>query len=158
MFISHNADAPAAEVTFKRIDTLSTSAPNRFVSGIYIDPADPNHAFIYYSGYSAATPTRPGHVFEVRFTGAAATWTSLDGGTGPMGDLPVTAIVRDDPTGDLYAATDFGVLRKVAGSGHWHMAATGLPAVEVAGLSISTEGRVLYAATHGRGAFRLLLP
>ena len=28
-------------------------------------------------------------------------------GTGPMGDLPVTDLVRDDVTGDLYAATDF---------------------------------------------------
>lgn len=158
VFVSHDADGPAASVTFNRIDSLSPNAPNRFVSGIYVDPADSNHAFLSYSGYSAATPTRPGHVFEVRWNGATATWTSLDGGTGPMGDLPVTAIVRDDPTGDLYAATDFGVMRKVAGSGHWHMAATGLPAVEVAGLSIHTSARVLYAATHGRGAFRLLLP
>ncbi len=158
VFVSHNADAAPSAVTFQRIDTLSPAAPNRFVSGIYVDPGDSSHAFLSYSGYSAATPTRPGHVFEVRQTATTATWTSLDGGTGPMGDLPVTAVVRDDPTGDLYAATDFGVLRKVAGSGHWHLAGTGMPAVEVAGLSISTSSRVLYAATHGRGAFRLALP
>ena len=30
--------------------------PQRFPSGIAIDPANPNHAFISYSGYSAYSP------------------------------------------------------------------------------------------------------
>jgi len=33
-----------------------------------------------------------------------------------------------------------------------------MPKVEVPGLSISTSARVLYAATHGRGAYVLQLP
>ena len=34
--------------------------------------------------------------------------------SGDLDDLPVTDLVRDDVTGDLYAATDFGVLRLAA--------------------------------------------
>jgi hypothetical protein len=161
VFVSKNADArDATKVTFTRIDILTTNSPGRFVSGIYVDPRRPNHAWISYSGYNFNTPSQPGHVFEVSYDPDAgtATWTDLDGGTGPMGDLPVTALVRDDPTGDLYAATDFGVLRLAAGGKAWQTAGSGLPMVEVPGLTISTHARVLYAATHGRGAYVLQLP
>ena len=48
--------------------------PSRFVSSIYVDPANPNHAWISYSGYNINTPAQPGHVFEVTRTGATATW------------------------------------------------------------------------------------
>jgi hypothetical protein len=158
VFVSGNADATdASAVTFTRIDTLAANSPGRFVSGIYVDPRNPNHAWISYSGYSARTPAQPGHVFDVAYDPIAGTavWTSLDGS---MGDIPVTALVRDDATGDLYAANDFGVLRLPRGSTMWQTAARGLPKAEVPGLSISTSARVLYAATHGRGAYVLQLP
>lgn len=168
VFISKNADAnPASSVTFTRLDVLSAAAPGRFVSGIWVDPANPNHAWISYSGYSESTPTTPGHVFEVLYDpiGGTATWTNIDPansitGTGTINtpvDLPVTALVRDDQTGDLYAATDFGVARLPFGQTAWEVP-PGLPIVEVAGLSISSSGRRLYAATHGRSAWALPLP
>ena len=50
-----------------------------------------------------------------------------------LGDLPITDVVRDDVTGDLYASTDFGVLRLAAGTTSWTPAAPGMPNVEVAG-------------------------
>ena len=34
----------------------------------------------------------------------------------------------------------------------------GLPTVNVPGLRINVPGRVLYAATHGRSIYRMLLP
>ena len=57
--------ATRSNVHFYRIDTAAT--PGRFVSGIAIDPADPNHAWISYSGYGAYTPGTPQHVIEARF-------------------------------------------------------------------------------------------
>ena len=162
VFVSKNGDAAAGSVTWTRIDTLAANDPNRFVSSIYVDPADANHAWISYSGYNANTPTTPGHVFEVRYNPVAgtATWTNLDGGTGPMGDLPTTDLVRDDVTGDLYASTDFGVMMLPGGNGagSWVSAGEGLPNVEVAGLTIVPGARKLYAATHGRSAWVLTLP
>ena len=43
VFISTNANAdPAAAVAFTRLDSLALNDPNRFVSGIHIDPTNPN--------------------------------------------------------------------------------------------------------------------
>jgi len=160
VFISKNAGAdPASGVTFTRLDSFAANDPNRFVSSIYIDPANPNHAWISYTGFSAATPATPGHVFEVTYNGATATWTNLDGaGSGALGDIPITDLVRDDPTGDLYAGTDYGVLALASGSSTWTLAAPGMPNVEVAGLTIVPAQRKLYAATHGMAAWSLNLP
>lgn len=162
VFISKNADAAAASVTFTRLDTFSTVDPNRFVSGIYIDPTNPNHAWICYSSYSSLTPTTPGHVFSVTYSPAVpgATWTSLDGsGTGAFPDFPATDIVRDS-NDDLYVSNDFGVLKLAGGlpANGWTTAGQGLPMVEVAGLTIVPNARLLYAATHGRSAWKLQLP
>jgi hypothetical protein len=162
VFISTNADAAAGSVTYTRLDTLAsaTADPGRFVSGIYVDPANPNHAWISYSGYTFNTPAQPGHVFEVTYNPATpdATWTSLDspGGTA-FPDFPATDIVRDS-NGDLYVSNDFGVMVLANGSTSWTTAGSGLPMVEVAGLTIVPGSRVLYAATHGRSAWKLTLP
>jgi hypothetical protein len=166
VFITKNANAAdQTSVTFARLDdkASATTSPGRFVSGIAIDPANPNHAWISYSSYSSLTPTTPGHVFSVTFNGNMAspdaTWTSLDGsGATAFPDFPATDVAFDDVTGDLYASTDFGVLRKASGSSDWTMAAVGLPQVEVAGLTIVPSARKLYAATHGRSAWQLTLP
>jgi hypothetical protein len=163
VFISKNADnATSSSVTYTRLDTLpsATADPGRFVSGIFIDPSNPNHAWISYSGYNFNTPSQPGHVFEVTYNQGTndATWTSLDnpGGTA-FPDFPATDIVRDS-NGDLYVSNDFGVMVLADGSTGWATAGTGLPMVEVAGLTIVPSARVLYAATHGRSAWKLTLP
>jgi hypothetical protein len=160
VFISKNADAAAAgSVTYKRLDSLpsATAAPGRFVTGIYVDRANSNHAWISYSGYAFNTPSQPGHVFEVTYKGGDATWTQIDGGAGGLADLPITAVVRHNSTGDIYASSDFGVMRLPRGSKTWVVAGTGLPMVEVNGLTISASGHELFAATHGRSVWLLHL-
>jgi hypothetical protein len=155
LFVTDNANAAASSVHWTRLDnslgTLSATPPNRDITGIYVDPANPDRAWLSYSGYNVNTVGQPGHVFEVVRTGTTATWTdrSYD-----LDDLPATAIVRDDLTGDLYAGTDFGVFQLAAGATSWTMTG-GLPMAEVAGLTIVPSARVLYAATHGLGAWVL---
>src|SRR5207237_4534465 len=132
-----NAANPDA-VTFTRLDAVAPAytsntpgAPNRAISGIFVDPSNPNHAWVSYLGYNDTTPSQPGHVFSVTYnplTGTA-TWTSLDGtGTGSIGNQPVNGVVADT-NGDLYAATDFGVAKLAGGNAAsgWAPAATGLP-------------------------------
>ncbi len=156
VFISHNVDdTAAADVQWTRLDDDATT-PGRFVSSIYVDPADGNHAWISYSGFDVNTPDTPGHVFEVTVDPATGESTWVDRSY-DVGDQPVTDLVRDDVTGDLYAATDFGVLRLAAGSSSWTDAASGMPNVEVAGLTIVPGARVLYAASHGLSAWKLTL-
>jgi hypothetical protein len=156
LFVSKNVNGGKPQnVTYTRIDTSGT--PERFVSSIAIDPANPNHAFVSFSGYEAYTPGQPGHVFDVTFDPATktATWTDVSHN---IGDQPITDLVLDDATGDLYASTDFGVLRLEDGTTTWTDAADGLPPVATYGLTIDSAARVLYAATHGRGAWVLGLP
>ena len=179
LFVSHNVNASdPATVTWHRID--NATSPTRFPSGIYVDPADAGHAWVTYSGYNAATPTTPGHVFEARENGSATgsgifTNLNVESGTNAYptpfndGDLPVSDVVRDDATHTLYVATDFGVLRG-SNDGHsgWHTT-LGMPRYEVMHLEIQPSNRVptcmgqghcarvLYAATHSQGIWRMKL-
>ena len=165
VFISQNANAAPDSVAFYRIDT--SAQPTRFPSGISVDPTNPYHAIITYSSYNAyaaAAGTATGHIFDVVVNPAScsgktcsATWTSLDY---DIGDQPVLDVVYDQPTGDVYVSTDFGVFRLPQGQTSWIPAAGGLPPVAVYGLTPGKKGpdRVIYAATHGRGAYRLMLP
>ena len=158
LWVSKDANAANPNnVHFFRIDTAAT--PGRFVSGIAIDPNNPNHAWISYSGYGAYTPATPQHVIEARFNTHSHTATFTNRSY-DIGDQPVTGIAFDSSSGDLYAATDFGVLRLPAGATAWQQAGTGLPRVSVYGITLAESGdtRVLYAATHGRGAYALSLP
>ena len=119
VFISKNADKSSGSVKYTRLDSLAANSPGRFVSGIAVDPAHPNHAWITYSSYSALTPATPGHVFSVTYNQGAgtATWTNLDGSGGPgFPDFPATGVAFDSVTGDLYVSNDFGVLRLPNGS------------------------------------------
>ena len=138
VFVSKNADAePFEAVIFTRIDPLSALDPNRFVSGIFVDPTNPNRAWLSYSGYSAATPATPGHVFVVVYD--------------PVSRLPPPGRCLDDSA--------MLALARLAGDGHrsrrphrrplrvhrlrracggtrtadsWAMASDGMPNVEVA--------------------------
>ena len=156
VFVTSNANDVAGSVSFHRIDTPQT--PGRFVTGIAIDPNDPNHAWISYTGYNAYTPDTPGHVFEVNYDPNAHTATFQDRSFN-LGDQPITALVEDPGTGSLFAATDFGVLELPTGATQWINAGSGgLPHVATYGLTIAPDHRVLLAATHGRGAYSLELP
>jgi hypothetical protein len=168
LFISKNADAdPASAVTFTRLDTLDANSPNRAISSISIDPTNSNHAYVSYLSYNelivngGQTP-KPGHVFSVTYDPIlnTAAWVNLEGTGTPIGNQPVNGVAYDNVAGDLYAATDFGVV-KLAGANPangWTMAAPGLPVVTAAGLTINQGTRQLLAATHGRGAYQLTLP
>jgi hypothetical protein len=180
IFVTHNADASdPATVTWLRIDNSAAGAsPTRFPSGITVDPSNANHAWISYSGYNAVTPTTPGHVFSVSNNGVAGggVFTNLDVESGSSayptpnsdGDLPVSDIVRDDATHTLYASTDFGVLRGDSDGKSWHVTA-GMPRYEVMHLEIQPSSRVptctgggpckrvLYAATHSQGIWKMNL-
>ncbi|MGZ4269854.1 MAG: hypothetical protein ACXVFN_11000 [Solirubrobacteraceae bacterium] len=157
LFLTRNADAANPNLVRFTPDLSTPQTPNRFVSSIHPDPADPDHAWVSFSGYDAYTPGRTGHVFDVRVDPASgtATWTDLSAN---LGDQPVTDLVRDDATGDLYASTDFGVLRRPNGASQWEDAAAGLPTVAAYGLTVSSTAGVLYAATHGRGVWQVKLP
>jgi hypothetical protein len=156
VFITENANDPATSVVWRRLDPVGAVDPSRVITAISIDPANARHAWVSYNGYNVNTPTTPGHVFDVTWSGSGpATWVDVSNN---LPDFPITAVARDDVTGDLYASSDFGVMKLPFGTTSWVVAGGGLPMVEVAGLTIVPSARVLYAATHGRSAWSLALP
>jgi hypothetical protein len=160
--------SPLNAVTWCRVDNGAVNDPPRFISSIHANKNNLNQAFVSYNGYNSATKDQPGHVFEVTLpepTGCAgATWRDLhvEQGSIPQGregDIPIVDLVHDEFTNDLYASTDFGVLRgaRVGADYVWARVGTGLPFVETPGLTIDACTRVMYAATHGRSVWRMFL-
>jgi hypothetical protein len=161
VFISKNASTAPGSVVFTRIDNTSAPAPGRFVSGIVVGANNPNRAWITYSGYDENTLSTPGHVFQVNYNPSThqATWTRIDNGSSPLGDLPATSIARDS-NGTLYVGTDFQVYSSPMGagatySGDWGSAGTGMPQVEITDLKVNDASHRLYVATHGRAIWSL---
>jgi hypothetical protein len=161
IFITTNAAATdPATIAWNRIDTTSSADPPRYQSDIYVDPSDPYHAYISYSGYNQVTPNTPGHVFEVRYNPSSgiASFTSLDGtGRRALGDLPVSTIERDERKGDLYAGTDFGVVMQERSERGWSQVKGGPATTTIPNLEIDQRNRVMYVTTHGFGAWQLSL-
>lgn len=155
LFVSKDANAPGAGVTFARIDTAGM--PNRFVTGILVDRADPNVALIAYTGFNQITPATPGHIFRAVYTPATgrATFTRVDG---DLGDIPINTIAFDDARGDLYAGTDYGPIVLKRGTATWQGAGLGFPEALIVDMEWVPEERVLVIATHGLGIFYLRVP
>jgi uncharacterized protein (TIGR03437 family) len=129
--------------------------PNRFVTGIALDPTNSQRAIITYSGFSQNTPTTPGHVFLT--TNRGQSWVNISGN---LPDVPVTCIAMH-PTnlGTLYIGTDLGVFRTQDNGSTWVHLGEGMPKVATFALQIHPAGnQAVYAATHGRGIYRLAAP
>jgi hypothetical protein len=158
IFVSKNANDPnPATVTFDRIDNDATAQndPPRYPTSIYVDPKDPNHAWITYSGYNSKTPATPGHVFEVRYVPEASTFINRDGHKiNGYGDIPAQAIIVTE-RGTYYVANDYNVVVKEPNSDVWKMSPAGLPNMLVTDLAYVPQKDTLYAATHGQGIWEL---
>ena len=126
--------------------------PNRYIAGVTVDNTNPAHAYAIFNGYSRrfVPGGSVGHVFE--------TWNGGASWTGISGNLPDTAsdaLVISH--GNLALATDAGVFTAAEGQGAatvWSVLGTGLPNVSVNDLTVGPGG-VIYAATHGRGIWRI---
>lgn len=129
------------------------TVPNRYLSGLAIDPADANHVYLAVNGFSRHWTEGPGagvgHVFESKDAGAS--WTDISAN---LPDAPADSLVVTK-AGGLALATDLGVVYRPAGSTDWKRVGE-LPAVAVDQLKLGPDGK-LYAATHGRGIWSISL-
>jgi len=120
--------------------------PNRFVTSLTVDPANASRIWATYSGFNAATPLTPGHLFLS--TNAGASWTDMSAN---LPDIPANAFAVDPGApGTWYLATDLGVFITTNNGLSWAGFSTGLPNVAVLDMSLPVGTRTLYAATHGR--------
>lgn len=128
--------------------------PNRFVSGIALDRNDRQRAVVTFSGFSQNTPTTPGHVFLT--TNLGQSWTNISGN---LPDVPVTCVAMDQTNpGILYIGTDLGVFRTLDNGATWVPLREGMPRLAVFAIQFHAATNTVYAATHGRGIYRLSAP
>ncbi len=128
--------------------------PNRYITGIRIDTADPNHAYLSLSGYSRhwiIGPDDPGvgHVYQT--TTGGTSWTDVSGN---LPDIPANDIALNGRT--LIAASDIGVYTSTDNGTTWNRLGTNLPNVVVSQILVDPNG-TLVAATHGRGIWTIPL-
>jgi sugar lactone lactonase YvrE len=135
-------------------EVSTAGLPNRFISGMAVDPRDPAHAYAVFNGYSRRwiPGGGVGHVFETYDAGRS--WQDISGN---LPDIAADALVI---AGDRLAlATDLGMYTaSTHRGGHtsWSRLGSGLPNASVNDVTMGPDGK-LYAATHGRGIWRLQL-
>lgn len=123
---------------------ISSGLPNRFVTSIKVNPADPNTAYLTVSGFLS------GHVFKT--TNAGANWTDISGN---LPDIPTNTILIDPRNSNtLYAGTDIGVFRSTTGGNVWETFNAGLPPAIITEMDANSSG-LLQAATYGRGMYEI---
>ena len=125
-------------------------------SAIAVDPSDPNHAYVIFSGY------REGD-------NAANIWETTNGGTfwdnisSNLPNAPLDSVVFDSTDGVVIVSGDLGVffLRKPQSdpkSTTWMRLGTNLPNTSIQDLKIQASTHTLYAMSFGRGVQTIPLP
>jgi hypothetical protein len=141
--------------------TTFTSLPREpfsenFVTGLSVDPAN-NRSITASVSYNDTRQYRDSpHVAQFSYTTnpATGTWTVITGNLPAL--TAVSRVIYDN--GALVAATDSAVYATGAPAGGatlWTLVGRGLPLVQVQDLAVDRTTQALYAATHGRGVWRL---
>jgi photosystem II stability/assembly factor-like uncharacterized protein len=127
--------------------------PVRWVNAIVVDPTDADHVYVAFSGYREGDESA--NVWET--TNGGNSWRNISGN---LPNAPVEMITYDQPTGRLYAATDFGVFSldgKKHGKSSWKRVGEGLPNTPVLDVKLSGDGGTLFGATFGRSVWKIAL-
>lgn len=116
-----------------------------YLSGLAVDPTNPDKVFITVSGYTAGDKVymKPG---------IGQNWINY---SGSLPNVPVNCIVYENGSNEgLYIGTDIGVFYTDGSMTDWIPYQTGLPNVVVTDLEISYYDNKLWAGTFGRGLWK----
>jgi photosystem II stability/assembly factor-like uncharacterized protein len=131
--------------------TKSTDAdlPIAWITRVQMDPDDPDVAYVTYSGFRSGDDA----AYVLRTSDGGVNWTDI------TGDLPKTPVNDVNVVGDALAvAGDLGVFLSVDLGRHWLKLGGDLPLAPVHELRWHAPTNSLYAATFGRGAWKVELP
>ncbi len=146
--ITANAGAEAG-ATF--INLTKPPLPNRYVTDLAVDNSSSQRAVVAFSGFNTNTPTTPGHVFLTLNRGQ--TWQDISGN---LPDVPVNSVTLNPANQNtIYIGTDLGVFQTTNGGTSWERLSNGMPRVPVYMVRYQAATNTLFAATHGRGVYRL---
>jgi photosystem II stability/assembly factor-like uncharacterized protein len=139
--VYRTANALAAAPQWRQVGV--GTLPARLVQRITIDPANPDHVIVAFTGFV------PGNVWQTRDGGA--TWQSI---TGNLPDAPVFDVkIHPAVPGWLYAATSVGVFTSQDGGATWSTTNEGPANIRVREL-FWIDASTLGAATYGRGMYK----
>lgn len=147
-------NAPTAS-SWTQINSGTTSLPNRTVKDISVSPSNASDILV------AVVGTGTGHLWRCRDTQAGTrNWEDASGtGLTALPDTPANTIERDpyDPENTWYVGNDLGVFMTTNAGNTWMnmTAPLGLPNVRVNDLVANPTQGYLYAATYGRGMWRI---
>ncbi|GAC1413699.1 MAG: exo-alpha-sialidase [Actinomycetota bacterium] len=129
--------------------------PNRFVSGIKVDPANDAIVYATLAGYSRRwlPPTS-----RTKNVGRGHVFISTNGGdtfkdiSRNLPDEPAESITVKK--GRLFVGTHSGVYTAAAAGADWQRLGSGLPHTYAMNVRLSPDGDALVVATHGRGVWK----
>ena len=140
------SDDAGATITWTEVTATLPSA--RPVMDIVVDPADRDRVFVAFGGSTGGAAS---HVFVS--TDAGATWTDISGN---LPDISVTALALDpNDANTVYAGTDTGVYVTNNLGTSWLAYDNGIPNTPIHDLHVDESENFLYAATFGRGMYKL---
>lgn len=143
MWVSRNAMAPAAEVTWTKL--TSPVFPGRWVTRVTVDPQNPKVAWATFSGWRAGDD----HAHIVMTSDGGATWADIAGKRLPQ--APIQDVIRHHTKKNwLFVATDVGVFRTTNLGKTWIKVGANLPLVPINDIDLPDGSDTLYAATYGR--------
>jgi photosystem II stability/assembly factor-like uncharacterized protein len=146
MWVSHNAMAPAAEVTWEKVE--SPVFPGRWVTRITVDQDNPKVAWASFSGWRSGD----GYAHLVMTSDGGATWVDIAGKKIPQ--APVNDVIRHPAKPKwLFIATDVGVYRTTNLGKTWLKVGDNLPLVPINDIDLPAGSETLYAATYGRSVW-----
>ena len=131
----------------------TTGLPVRYIGGVAIGPDGDVYASIngFSRRFTEGEGAGVGHVFK--WNAATKSWDDISAN---FPDVPANSI-QALADGSLVVATDLAVLYRAPGATTWQRLGNGLPLTVAMDVELGPDGNV-YAATHGRGIWRVALP
>ena len=140
------SDDAGATTTWTEITGTLPSA--RAVMDVVIDRSNADRVFVAYGGTTGGVAS---HVFVS--TNAGASWTDI---SGDLPDIPVSALALDpNDANTVYVGTDVGVFVTNNLGTNWLAYDNGIPNSPIHDLHVDESENFLYAATFGRGMYKL---
>ncbi|RPI18412.1 MAG: T9SS C-terminal target domain-containing protein [Ignavibacteriae bacterium] len=132
---------------------INSGLPYRWVTRVTIHPDSANICYVTLSGYKV--DSTGAHIF--RTTNYGNTWTSI---AGNLPNAPINDVLIDPADiKTLYIATDIAVMYSTNLGASWQVLGTGFPTnVPCHDLTIHPPTRTLVVWTHGRSAYKIILP
>ena len=132
---------------------INSGLPYRWVTRVTVHPDSANVCYVTLSGYKV--DSTGSHIF--RTTNFGDTWNSISGN---LPDAPINDVIIDPAnTNTLYIATDINVMYSTNLGAVWNILSSGIPSnVPCHDLTFHAPSRTLVIWTHGRSAFKIILP